>query len=340
MPADTVPVIDISPFRAGDPQGKQKVAEAVAEACETIGFFTISGHGISQDIIEDLREASHAFFEQPVEEKLKWKHPVENTPRGFRVFQGEALARTSGVEDAPPDLKEFYHYGRETWPDDPYFTGPEGSAYFLPNIWPDEPAAFSRAAVAYYEALDGLMADLRHIGALALGLPEDWFDDKFDRHVTAIRLNYYPLVAETPKPGQIRAGQHTDYGMFTILMGEDEPGGLQVRTRAGEWIDVETRPDFFVINIGDLLMRWTNDRWLSNLHRVVNPPEGSRPTRGRLSVGFFSQPNYDALIECIPTCAGPGHPAKYEPVTSGKYRDLKYDQGNDIAERKEAAAKA
>ncbi|MEX2453624.1 MAG: 2OG-Fe(II) oxygenase family protein [Rhodospirillaceae bacterium] len=101
-------------------------------------------------------------------------------------------------------------------------------------------------------------------------------------------------------------------------------------------IDVETRPDFFIINIGDLLMRWTNDTWLSNLHRVVNPPEGSQPTRGRLSVGYFFQPNYDALIECIPTCTGPGKPPLYEPVWSGRYRELKYEQGNDVGDRVKA----
>ena len=116
-------------------------------------------------------------------------------------------------------------------------------------------------------------------------------------------------------------------------MGEDEPGGLQVRTRNGKWIDVETRPDFFIINIADQLMRWTNDTWLSNMHRVVNPSAHSKPTRGRLSVGYFFQPNYDTVIECIPTCTGPKNPPKYKPVLAGKYRDLKYEQGNDVSEK-------
>ena len=334
MPADTVPIIDISPFLSGSEEGRAQVARAIAAACEDIGFFAISGHGIPQDVIEDLREAAHSWFEQPEPVKRRAKHPVPDTPRGFRVFEGEALGRTSGEVDAPPDLKEFYHYGREVLPpDDPYFTGPEGKLTFIPNLWPEDANRFREAALAYYDALDGLASNLVHIVALALGLPKTWFDDKVDRHATAVRLNYYPLLADGPPPGQIRAGAHTDFGMFTILMGEDEPGGLQVRTRKGEWIDIETRPDFFVINIGDLLMRWTNDTWLSNLHRVVNPPAGSSPTRGRLSVGFFFQPNYDALIECIPTCCGPGNPPRYPPVYSGRYRDLKYEQGNDISPR-------
>ena len=188
--------------------------------------------------------------------------------------------------------------------------------------------------------MERLIHDLGRIAATALDLPENWFEDKLDKHVTAIRLNYYPLLAGGPPPGQIRAGEHTDYGFLTILMGEDEAGGLQVRTRKGDWIDVETLPEFFVINIGDLLMRWTNDTWLSNMHRVVNPPENSKPTRGRLSVGFFTQPNYDTPIECIPTCAGADNPPKYEPVVSGKYRDLKYEQGNDVGDAKSAPTTA
>ncbi len=304
----------------------------MAEACTTIGFFAISGHGVPQDIIEDLREASHAYFEQPEDVKRADMHPVPDTPRGFRELAGEALGRTV-VPDATPDLKEFYHYGPQTWPDEPYFTGDEGRDYFIPNIWPDEPAAFRKAALAYYEEMNRLAVDVIHIVALALGLPETWFDDKTDKHATAARLNYYPLLKDGPPAGHIRAGEHTDYGMLTILMGEDEPGGLQVRTRKGDWIDVETRPDFFIINIADQLMRWTNDTWLSNMHRVVNPPAASKPTRGRLSVGYFFQPNYDAVIECIPTCTGPGNPPKYAPVVAGKYRDLKYEQGNDVGEK-------
>lgn len=332
MANQTVPIIDISPFLSGDADGKTAVAEQVAEACETIGFFAIANHGVPQDIIEDLREAAHAFFEQPEDIKRAAMHPVADTPRGFRELAGEALGRTVEAS-ANPDLKEFYHYGRETWPDEAYFNGAEGRNYFIPNLWPTGESRFRDASIAYYEAMDKLIVDVIHIVALALKLPETWFDDKTDKHATAARLNYYPLLKDGPPAGHIRAGEHTDYGMMTILMGEDEPGGLQVRTRDGDWIDVETRPDFFIINIADQLMRWTNDTWLSNMHRVVNPPAKSKPTRGRLSVGYFFQPNYDALIECIPTCTGPGNPPKYDPVIAGKYRDLKYDQGNDVSER-------
>jgi len=151
-------------------------------------------------------------------------------------------------------------------------------------------------------------------------VPEAFFDDKVDRSIGTMRLNYYPAQTAAPSPGQLRASAHTDYGGFTILSGEDVPGGLQVMTRGGRWLDVATSPTTFVVNIGDLLMRWTNDRWLSNMHRVVNPPLGKGPTGPRLSIAFFNHPNYDALIECLPSQG----PPRYPPVLSGAYRDLKY----------------
>jgi isopenicillin N synthase-like dioxygenase len=158
--------------------------------------------------------------------------------------------------------------------------------------------------------------------ALSFNLGETFFDDKIDRHISAMRLNFYPGQATAPEVGQLRAGAHTDYGAFTILNGENVPGGLQVLTNDGQWIDIETDPGTFVVNIGDLLMRWTNDLWVSNSHRVTNPPPSIASQAKRLSIAFFQQPNYDALIECI---ARPGK-AKYPPVRSGEYRDLKYRQ--------------
>lgn len=157
--------------------------------------------------------------------------------------------------------------------------------------------------------------------AIALGLDEHFFAQKIDRHISAMRINHYPAQEGTPLEGQLRAGAHTDYGTLTILNGENTAGGLQVLTRDGTWIDVETAPDTFVVNIGDLLMRWTNDRWVSNSHRVVNPP-GTKSDEARLSIAFFHHPNYDALIECV----APEGEAKYPPVLSGAYRELKYRQ--------------
>ena len=318
---ERIPVIDLTPAHEGDMRARQAVAREMDWACREIGFFTIAGHGVPVAVMDDLREQAHEFFALPLDAKRKAIHPVAGTPRGYRAMGIEALA--AGNEGAtPPDLKEFYHFGRESWPDEPYFTGAEGRRYFIPNLWPTHPAGFAAAAARYYGEMENVAALMMRLTALALERDEHVFDDKIDRHITAMRLNFYPEQTESPQPGQLRAGAHTDFGVFTILNGENVPGGLQVRTKADDWIDVETDPAAFVVNIGDLLMRWTNDRWLSNMHRVVNPPATVAARAKRLSIAFFQQPNYDARIECI---APPGK-ATYPPILSGEYRDMKYRQ--------------
>jgi isopenicillin N synthase-like dioxygenase len=313
-----VPVIDLTPARGGDRAERERVARAIDAACREIGFFAIGGHGVADRTVDDLRRAAHAFFGLPPAEKLAARHPVAGTNRGYHPVGGEALSKANDAA-APPDLKEFFHVGPVDAGDNSYYTSPEGRQHFVPNVWPARPAGFEAAATAHYRAMDRLVAFLMRLAALALGVDETFFDDKVDRSIGTMRLNYYPAQPGAPAAGQLRASAHTDYGGFTILSGEDVPGGLQVRTRDGRWIDVATSPSQFVVNIGDLLMRWTNDRWLSNLHRVVNPPlEG--PSRARLSIAFFNHPNYDALIECLPTQGVARHP----PVRSGEYRDLKY----------------
>ena len=313
-----VPVVDLTPAREGGLAGRRRVARAIDEACREIGFFAITGHGVPEPLVEDLRRVAHEFFARPMAEKLALRHPVPGTNRGYHPVGGEALSEANDAA-APPDLKEFFHVGPVDVGDDAYYTSAEGRAHFEPNIWPAQPADFERAATVYYRTMHRLIRDLMRLAALALDVDEEFFDDKVDRSIGTMRLNYYPAQAEAPRPGQHRASAHTDYGGFTILSGEDVPGGLQVRTRSGAWIDVPTTPTSFVVNIGDLLMRWTNDRWLSNLHRVVNPPTDG-PSRARLSIAFFNHPNYDAVIECLPSQGPPRH----APVRSGEYRDEKY----------------
>jgi isopenicillin N synthase-like dioxygenase len=316
--AAPVPVIDLAPARAGGSAGRRAVAAAIDAACREIGFFAIRGHGVPDAVVDALRGKAHAFFARPLAEKLATRHPVAGTNRGYHQVGGETLAAAND-NAAPPDLKEFFHVGPVDVTAEPYYTSALGRRHFLPNIWPTAPAGFADAATTYYRALSGLIVELMRLAALALDVPEGFFDDKVNRSIGTMRLNYYPAQSAPPRPGQLRASAHTDYGGFTILSGEDVAGGLQVRTRAGAWVDVATTPTTFVVNIGDLLMRWTNDRWLSNLHRVVNPPAEAAAT-ARLSIAFFNHPNYDALIECL---ASQG-PARHAPVLSGEYRDEKY----------------
>jgi len=313
---NAIPIIDFGYRGDGRPSPRLDVARRIDAACCDIGFFAITGHGILDRTIDDLRAAAHAFFSLPLDQKLHARHPVAGTNRGYHPVGGEALS-TAMDEAAPPDLKEFFHVGPVDVTDDPYFTSALGRRHFLPNIWPVAPPEFERAATTYYRAMHALVLRLMRSTALALGLDETFFDDKVDRSIGTMRLNYYPAPGAPPRDGQLRAGAHTDYGGFTILSGEDVPGGLQIRSRRGEWIDVRTTPHELVVNIGDLLMRWTNDRWLSNLHRVVNPPANGR---ARLSIAFFNHPNYDTLIECI---APPGA-ARHPSVLSGDYRDMMY----------------
>ena len=315
----SVPVIDLTPARLGGNTERRGVAAAIDRACRDIGFFAITGHGVAELLVERLRRVAHEFFERRMDEKLAYRHPVAGTNRGYHPVGGETLSRANDAA-APPDLKEFFHVGPVDVGDDAYYTGPEGRVHFAPNIWPSSPAGLQSAATEYYRAMSALVGFLMRLAALALDVDERFFDDKVDRSIGTMRLNYYPAQPVAPAAGQLRASAHTDYGGFTILSGEDVPGGLQVRTRGGDWVDVPTSPTSFVVNIGDLLMRWTNDRWLSNLHRVVNPPPGEGRSRARLSIAFFNHPNYDALIECLPSQG----PARHPPVRSGDYRDLKY----------------
>jgi isopenicillin N synthase-like dioxygenase len=316
---DQIPVIDIQSAIGGSCEQRLRKGQEIDRACCEVGFFILKGHGIDPSIIEHLRHASYDFFNLPIDEKKKVA-PRRNEPRGYRGLGFESLS-AGNDQHTPPDLKEYFHFGRQVWPEDPYYVEGEGPDYFIANVWPEYPANWSLVANQYYQAMEKLTDTLLRLSALGLGLSEMFFQDKIDRHITAIRINHYPAQSHAPLPGQLRAGAHTDYGLLTILSGEDKPGGLEVLTRQGTWIRAKTEPDSFVVNIGDLLMRWTNDRWVSNTHRVTNP-EIAGSDSARLSIAFFHHPNYDTLIKCIDT----DQPAKYPPVLSGRYRSDKYAQ--------------
>lgn len=312
-----VPVIDLTPFRDGS--DRAGVVAAVRDACERIGFLVIGGHGVDGEVIAAADAASRRFFALPFEEKVRYAPAVPWFFRGYERPGGSSLGRTIGL-DAPPDLVELFRVSRFDDPDAAASAGhrPGLEYFFCPNIWPDEPAELRPALMAYYRALEALAATMMRIFALALDLPESWFDDKVDHHITNLCVNYYPPQDTPPAPGQLRRGPHTDYGSMTILHQDGAPGGLQVVGPGGEWEDVPHRPGTFVVNIGDLMSMWTNDRWRSTMHRVVNLPR-ERADADRVSIPFFHQPNFDAVIECIPTCVAPGEAPRHPPVTSGEW---------------------
>ena len=310
-----VPVVDVSPSLKGDGD-KSVVSKSVDHACSEIGFLIVTGHQVQPRLIEETRSISRRFFALPFQTKLRYSVP----PRGYKALGATAFSYTLGVK-TPPDVREAYSVGPCGLPDDEYYR--KGGDHFVPNVWPPEVPELQGTLCGYFRVMQDLGMELTRICALALGLPERFFDDKFDRPAATMVVNYYPPQTEKPLPGQLRGGAHTDYGGITILQRDDSPGGLQVQTKDGEWVKVPYVPDSFVINIGDLMARWTNDRWVSTLHRVENPPWERARSLDRMSIAFFFDPNYDVVIEPLKTCCGPDNPPRYEAITAGEHKLMK-----------------
>lgn len=315
---NNVPLIDITPFREAGTAQRKTVAGEVEAACRDTGFFTISGHGVSESLVAETRAVSASFFELTEDEKLQSAPPPERKlPRGFSPVGNRSLSYTREVE-APPDLQESFAVG--PMGQQPVKPGENMvvAGFHAANIWPERPAAFEPTVKAYYEAMGGLAGTIMEIFAMALGVDGKFFANKIDRHPSVLRLTHYPAQPEPPAPGQLRSGEHTDYGSLTILRGDDVPGGLQVQRRDGTWIDVHPAPDTFICNLGDLMMRWTGDHWKSTPHRVVNPPS-EYATLDRISLVFFHMPNADAEIRCIDDTR-----RAYPPITCADYFAEKY----------------
>jgi len=318
-PQQSVPTINLAPFLAGNSAGRSQVVSEVRRACEQVGFFLVSGHGVPDSLIDGIRAISNEFFELPIDEKLKSRcDPGIVGASGFEMMGKAALARSLGKE-SPPDYREGYKIGVINVPDnDPYYHSKGARKFFPPNVWPERPARFREIYETYYRVMERLAADIMRIFALALDLDEPFFADKMDKPVNKVAAIRYPAQTIAPVEGQLRAGEHTDYGTLTILLAEDKPGGLQVKLRNGTWVDVRPPAGTFVVNIGDMMMQWTNDHWISNLHRVVNPPREFANVP-RLSIVFFQKPNYDAEIRCIEKYAGARSAPKYPVITAGDH---------------------
>lgn len=317
-----IPRIDIAPFRRGSPADKARVAREFGAAFENIGFATIVGHGVPDELVRRTYDTARAFFDLPLDEKMQSAQQARVKTRGYFPLGIESVALTRN-EDKPYDLCEaliFSTLMREAADLAPGTISPE-----IGNIVPRRPAGLYPVYRGYFQAMHELVDTLMHLSALALDLPEDYFTPFIDVRRGTLRTVEYPNQIEEPKPGQLRYGAHSDYGGLTILRQDAAPGGLQACTVTGDWIDVMPTPESFVINVGDLMARWTNDRWRSTLHRVMNPPRDATGSTRRLSLVFFSGPNDDAVIECLPTCTGANRPAKYAPVKAIDYVSQKRD---------------
>ncbi|RDI29067.1 isopenicillin N synthase family dioxygenase [Pseudacidovorax intermedius] len=296
--ASTIPVIDIAALASPDAYARRRVAAEVGAACRDIGFFAITGHGVPAEVIDGAFAASRAFFAQPVADKAALAYATLSHNRGYVGMGVEALDEKRGA-----DQKEAFNL---IWTDE---------ATRPPNAWPALPGW--RAPVqAYFDAVFAAATRLHAAFALDLGLPEDFFADKIDQPLATLRLLHYPAGAAAD--AGVGAGAHTDYGNVTLLA-TDGVSGLQVQGRArDEWIDVPPLPGAFVCNIGDCLMRWTNDVYLSTPHRVV------RPAAERYSIAFFLDPNPEALVSAIPSCVPPGEAPRHAPVTTQAYLQARF----------------
>jgi isopenicillin N synthase-like dioxygenase len=258
------------------------VGRKIAEACTTAGFFYIVNHGVPATLIDTAIAQSLAFFHQPLEGKVKTK--ANGTFRGFHAAGGALMY---GAER--PDFKEFFQIGLELPEDDPDVVA--GQPLRGPNQWPETPTGFRPAMEAYYAAIGACGADLLRGVALALSLPETFFKDRYSKPLQRTQAIYYPPQPEEMGPDQYGVASHTDYGCITLLY-QDDVGGLEVLNRDGQWVEGPPVPGSFVINVGDLLQRWTNDHFLSNAHRVRNTSN-----RERFSIATFYDPSYDAVVD-------------------------------------------
>ena len=317
-----IPVIDLALFASSSAADRATVVKDVQKALEEVGFLMISGHGVPEDLIGRVTASNLAFFDLPDAEKRRYTS-ARPGGRGYSAMRG----RTVGIAQDPTLLKslqESYGVGPVDVPADEAWYRTEGAGHsYEPNLWPDEPHDFAPSVQQYYREMDRLYRMIMRLFAIALGLPETWFDDKINRHGSVLRLTHYPALDAEPLPGEQRAGAHTDVGAMTILHIDETRDSLQVKLRSGEWVFVNKTPGAFIINIGDMMMRWTNDKWLSNTHRVVNPPFVNGRSARRLSLVYFCQTNYDTIVECLPNCSGPGNPARYPPLSSGEYSAMR-----------------
>jgi isopenicillin N synthase-like dioxygenase len=305
MPETAIPIVDLTPFRTGNAATKREAAKRVTEICEGAGFFYLSGHGVPPAMLSRIVDEARRFFALPLEQRQRIPATVDHY-RGFM----QTGARTYGPKGRS-DLMEAFKMQMELPPDDPDLLA--GKPLHQANKWPAGLPEWREALLDYYAEMDRVTHELLRVFALALDLEEDYFAPFFQKPLTQLSLLHYPpQPADTPED-QFGIRPHTDTSAFTLLL-QDDAGGLQVRPVGQDWIDAVPIPGTYVVNIGNMMARWSNDRFISTPHRVIN-----RSGRERFSVPFFANPDYDVVVECLPTCQSPANPARYEPLAVGPY---------------------
>jgi isopenicillin N synthase-like dioxygenase len=264
-----------------------------------------------------MQAAIASFFALPGGVKLACRAATPDANRGYLAKGAESAGYSVGLA-TPPDLFEAFNVGRDRRPGET--VRPDLRGLYAPDLWPVDQAEFKRAVLAYFDAMVPLANRLLELFAAALGLDEKWFQSRVDAAPDTLRAIQYESQSRGPAPaeGQLGMGPHTDYGVLTILLADPIPG-LQVLGPDGEWHDLIAEDGAFIINVGDLIAQWTNDRWISALHRVLPPPRRPDGPTIRRAIPFFKEANPDTVIACLPSCCTDERPARYQPVMAGDH---------------------
>src|SRR3954467_5337560 len=302
----TTPVIDLGPFLRGESGALERTARELGAASEGLGFYFVGNHGVSQSLVGRMFQETERFHSLPLERKLSVR--MTDKVVGY-LPQGGQTQRTSKYgESRHPDTSASYYIRQEFPPDYPR------QPWVFENKWIDGLPGFRETVLDYYAAMERLVRQILRLQSAALGLGETFLPNHaaFDPPVFNLRLLHYP-PREATLDGQFGIGPHTDYGYLTILAQGRVPG-LEILDRDGSWIQAPALDGHFLVNNADLANRWTNDRFRSAPHRVIN-----KGNEARYSIPFFTAPRSDVLLECLPTCCGPGDPPKHAPITAGEY---------------------
>lgn len=317
-PGDAVPVIDIADFLAGKLGALETTAAALQHAQENIGFYVLTGHCIDQALIDGVFEQTARFHAQPLDDKLALKANKDNV--GYMPVKGSITKATpvAGVKPQP-NLVEAFFLKRDLPLDHPDVVA--GKRFRPANQWPDPTALpeFRTTMTAYMVALERLGASLLPLYAAALDLAPDWFEAAFREPQYVLRCSHYP--PHEPGPGQFGIAPHTDSSFITLLPQSGLPG-LAVLSQSGQWIEPPAIDGSFVVNSGEMMKRWTNERFLATPHRVIN----RTPNADRYAAPFFFDCTLDHPMTCIPTCTDAANPPKYGTTSYAKYMAWFYDR--------------
>ncbi|GHI05771.1 oxidoreductase [Streptomyces cellostaticus] len=316
MSSTSIPTVDLRPWLEGGTEARTALARTVDQALQAAGFLLVTGHGTAPGLRARIRAAARDFFLLPEEVKRRYEAKVGG--RGWLGPGAEANAYAEGTE-TPPDLKESLTFATHEPFEDPVVN----AEWYAPNVWPAEVPGLRSLCEEYLAQMAGLEKELLTLLGYALGLEPDFFSRHMDHPTYGFNINWYPgteLVGE-PEPGQFRIGPHTDFGTVTILDRQAGKGGLQVYTDEGGWEDAPCDPAAFTVNIGDLMARWTGDRWRSGRHRVLPPPSDA-PAEELMSLVYFGECTPGTLVESVPAPVGR---VAYPPVDSHVYLREKLD---------------